>query len=238
MKIKKSIIIITIILGLITTVLFTSFLGSLRKAAINEGEMVEVVVANGDIQENVKITQDMVRLEEIPRRSVRSGSYNDINDVVGQIAKSDIIDGEQVISERMALDQKGTGLSYLIPENMRGMTIAISETSGVAGYINVGDKVDIIISYQNNDNTTTYTQFQNILVLKKGINPSGSADGEYNNAGLTSSLTLLVTPGQAEVLTFAAISGTINLTLRNPADGTKLPASEYGTSNFDAWRER
>lgn len=238
MKIKKSIIIITIILGLITTVLFVSFLGTLKKAAINEGELIEVVVADGDIQANVKITQEMVRIEEIPKRSVRSGSYDEVKDVVGQITKSEIIDGEQIISERMALDQKGTGLSYLIPENMRAMTIAINETSGVAGYINTGDKVDIIISYQSNDNTTSYTQFQNVLVLKKGINPSGGVDGEYNNTGLTSSLTLLVTPGQAEVLTFASISGSINLTLRNPADGTVVPGSEYGTANFDAWRER
>jgi pilus assembly protein CpaB len=55
---------------------------------------------------------------------------------------------------------------------MRAISIPITEVSGVAGYINPGDKIDILATYDNKDVnpvSITYTQLQNIEVAAEVI---------------------------------------------------------------------
>ena len=238
MKLNKNIIILTIILGLITTGLFIGFLGTVRNAALSQKETIEVVVASQDIDANTRITSAMITVAKVPKTAVRDGHYAKLTDVVGLITKSDILKGEQIIEDRLALRQEGTGLAYQIPDGMRAMSLPITETSGVAGYVNAGDLVDILVTYPSDKGMTTYTQIQKITVLAKGINPGTLGTGEIDNSGLTTSLTLLLTPDQAEILSYALLNGTINLTLRNPSDGTKITITEFGTGNFNTWKER
>jgi Flp pilus assembly protein CpaB len=59
------------------------------------------------------------------------------------------------------------------------------------------------------------------------------------NKGLTASLTILVTPSQAEVVGYALnIGSPIVLTLRNPVDNVQVPLTEYGQNNLESWRGR
>ncbi|MFB0957964.1 MAG: Flp pilus assembly protein CpaB [Clostridiaceae bacterium] len=85
----------------------------------------------------------------------------------------------------------------------------------------------------------TVTQFQNIEVLAIGIKPTLDENGKLvENTGVPTSVTLLVTPQQAEVMSYMLNSGTFQMTLRNPVDGLKVPLDHYGTDNFDDWRNR
>ena len=127
-------------------------------------------------------------------------------------------------------------MSYRIPENMRAITVPSSEVNGVGGYIVSGDKLDILVSYVPSEGVQVeYTQLQNIEVLEIGANIAATAETE---AGVPTSLTLLVTPAQAEVIAYANLSGSFHFTLRNPVDSAKQDLAGYGTANFDSWRER
>ncbi|UUM11756.1 Flp pilus assembly protein CpaB [Clostridiaceae bacterium HFYG-1003] len=85
----------------------------------------------------------------------------------------------------------------------------------------------------------TITQFQNIEVLAIGIKPTLDENGKLvENTGVPTSVTLLVTPQQAEVMSYMLNSGSFQMTLRNPVDGLKVPLDHFGTDNFDDWRNR
>ena len=119
---------------------------------------------------------------------------------------------------------------------MRAITVATSEVDGVGGYVMTGDKLDIMVSYTRAEGQQiVYTQLQNIEVLERGPN-AGEVD--TSGSGVPTSLTLLVTPAQAEVIAYGNLNGTFYFTLRNPADTTWLDLGGYGTDNFDSWRER
>ena len=223
-------------MALITTAMVYLYLGQVKAASQeNKVEMSQVVVALSEIPAHVKVTEEMLEIKEIPTEAVHADTYTAIADVVGGTTTTDLIAGEQVLSDRIVLDTGESELSYRIPENMRAITVPATEVNGVGGYIVSGDKLDILVSYVPADGVqVVYTQLQNIEVLETGPNIV-AAEAE---SAVPTSLTLLVTPAQAEVIAYANLSGSFHFTLRNPVDTAKQEVPSYGTENFDSWRER
>lgn len=237
MQTKKRIWIITGILALLTTAMVYFYLKQVEAASQeNKVEMSEVVVALTPIPAHVRVTEEMLGIKEIPVEAVHTDTYTKIADVVGGTTTTELIAGEQVLTERIVATDEEAALAYRIPENMRAMTVATSEVDGVGGYVMAGDKLDVLVSYTPSEGAqVAYTQLQNIEVLERGPN-NDAADSSAS--GVPTSLTLLVSPAQAEVIAFGSLNGTIYFTLRNPVDSNWQDLGGYGTDNFDSWRER
>lgn len=87
--------------------------------------------------------------------------------------------------------------------------------------------------------TFTITQFQNLEVLEIGVAAYVGANGEIvKSVGVPSSVTLLVTPEQAEIIVYMLNTATFQMSLRNPTDNATIPLDHYGDDNFAEWRER
>lgn len=245
MKIKKRILILAVLLGLLTVTVLYFYVRGLDKKTNVETQMKNVVVAISTIPAHVRITEEMLTVKSLPAEAVHPDVFTSVQDLVGGTTKSEIISGEQIIQGRVITDGVSSPLAYRIPENMRAITIPLNEVSGVAGYIEVGDRVDVLVHYEfevlNAEGNTTqktqevFTQFQNLEVMEKGPYP---ATAEEKQIGVTTSITLLVTPAQAEIMAFANINGTMHLTLRNPVDTSKVELQQFGTGNFNTWRDR
>lgn len=235
MKVNKKVFIITILLSLLTVGVLYNYINELKNQPAVTVEQTEVVTALNTIPAYVKITEDMLTVTSISKEAVHPEAILDKSKVVGRVTRTEIIKGEQVLDSRLIEEGGDTTLSYQIPEGMRAATIPSSEISGVGGYIEPKDKIDILVSYSDDEAETkvVFTQFQNIKVIKVG--PS-TIDAESN--GIPTSITVLVTPEQAEVLAFATINGSFHFTLRNPMDKEKVSLDQYGTDNFDNWRDR
>lgn len=241
MKLKKRVVFLAVLLGLITVALLYNYITSIEEPPVPEIEMTQVITAINTIPENTRISAEMLTESMIPAEAVHPDVIKDAIEIIGFITKSEIITGEQVLRSRIAFDQLGTNLSYLIPENMRAITISIGEVSGVAGHVYPGDKIDLLVTYSEEEiteNPTTFTQFQNIEVIRKGVNPHNNAELDSANQGLTSTITILVTPEQAEVIAFANLYGATHISLRNPIDGDIVNLDDFGFDNFDDWRAR
>lgn len=239
MKIKKRIIILALFFAVVTAGLFYSYLTQLEEPETVAFQKKEVLVAAATIPENTLITQDLVMLKSVPLESVHGEALKSMEAAVGYLAKSDIVAGEQVLSSRVASDLTSSSLSYRIPDGMRATALSSTEVSAVAGFIAVGDRVDILVTYTDVEGSglTTLTQFQNLEVLAKGASTSGET-GAQSDTGVSSTLTLLVTPAQAEVLAYAMQSGNLHLTLRNPSDTEKVLVDKFNRSVFDSWKSR
>lgn len=238
MKIKKRILALAVLLGLLTVAVFYIYIQGINEAPAAEVKLKNVVVAVSTIPAHVKITQEMLAVKSIAVEAVHPASFTSVVEAVGGTTKSVIVNGEQVLKDRVITDGTSTSLSYRIPENMRAMTIALTEITGVAGYIMPGDKIDILATYSDeaiNPVRFTITQFQNIEVLEKGPYTAVAAEQQV---GVTSSITLLVNPAQAEVLAYANLNGALHFTLRNPVDTNKIDLQQFDSGNFNTWRER
>lgn len=241
LKMKKSIIALAVILGLMITGLVYYYIQTLNKVPEVKVVLEDVVVAASSIPAHVKITNDMLVIKSLPVEAVHPDAARKIEDLVGFTTKTEIYIEEQVLKGKVASGTDATSLSYRIPENMRAITIPMNEISGVGGYIMKSDHIDILVTYNDpaiSPTLLTITQFQDIEVLEKGPMTGGTTEDAASGQGVSSSLTLLVNPAQAEVIAYALINGNMQMTLRNPVDSTKNELTQFGTAEFTTWRER
>ena len=275
MKRSRILIVLALLLALVTTFFLYRYIESLRVEPEVTVEYGSVVVAATNIPEHIKITEEMIVVKELPVEAIHVNAARSTADLVGFTTTMNILADEQVLKSKIAADDVQSGLSYQIPENMRAIVIPTGEVSGLAGYLQIGDKVDMLVTYNNQTKpgqhpgittpveTTpgeepepevpvepippeeiegyieTITQMQNVEILAIGIKPQMSAEGNIvQNTGVPTSVTLLVTPEQAEVVSYILNTATFQLTLRNPVDGVEVPLSHYGTDNFNDWRNR
>ncbi|MCR3956874.1 MAG: Flp pilus assembly protein CpaB [Gudongella sp.] len=248
MKVNKKILLIGVLLGIITIFFLNRYIQSLRVdpeevAATSYSDVVTAITA---IPEHIRITEEMVQISSVPVEGVHPDAITDLDLVVGAITRTEIISGEQILAGRVVNEESDAGLSYWIPENMRAMTIPVSEVVGVGNYIQTGDTVDILATYEfevddpqdpEEEETIqmTYTQLQNIEVVAVGAR---RAQTEEDTIQQPESLTILVNPEQAEVVAWATLNGSFHLTLRNPVDNQINELDHYGSDNFETFRVR
>lgn len=238
MRANKKILILAVVLGLATVFGLSTYMKKSGAIAVDQGGYTEVIVAASTIPANVKITEEMLVSQSMPADAVHPDANKSISKIIGGISTMEIVKGEQILSNKVALGESDADLAYRIPDDMRAISIPTDEVVGVAGFVNVGHKIDILVTYSNKDIakvTTTYTQLQNIEVLAVGNAKQGDPASQTD---LPSTLTLLVKPEQAEVLVYALSNGTMNFTLRNPSDTKKIDFKSYSSENFGTYKER
>jgi len=119
------------------------------------------------------------------------------------------------------------GLAPTIPVGMRAVTVRVNDVAGDAGFVLPGLRVDVLVTGRppTGDSTMTATVLQNVLVLSAGQAMQSDARGTPVSV---STVTLLVTPGDAETLTLANGEGRLQLILRNSSDeGVEKPEGRY-----------
>jgi len=111
----------------------------------------------------------------------------------------------------------GLGLAPTIPVGMRAVSVRVNDVAGVAGFVLPGMRVDVLVTGRppNDPGSVTSTVLQNIQVLSAGQTIQADAKGQAIQAP---TVTLLVTPEQAETLTLSNSEGRIQLVLRNSSD--------------------
>ncbi len=262
----KKIYIIAAILALVTGIAAYSFGKSLEaEAKPPEIPTTTVVITTVDIGEGVFITQEMVQLKAVPSEFVAANAATTLGDVVGKVNKYKCMANQQVTFDQLGSAEDasitaGGRLSYAVTPGMRAMTIYVSEITGVAGYVNPGDHVDIICSYdfnvklretvadeENADGAQNVQSanageipilsssmfLQNIKVLEAGIITQKLIEVQEGvEPTVYTSLTLEVSPEDALKLQFAVTYGEISLLLRAVDDTQSVSPAEFTNYYF------
>jgi pilus assembly protein CpaB len=154
--------------------------------------------------------------------------------VLGRTPRAKILANEPVRRERLASADAGVGLNALIRKGMRAMTVVVDNQSGVGGFIQPGNYVDVIVtirpdSQRGRSSWATETILSGIPVLTVAATnrEKPSKDGEPKRRSTARkqkpSVTLELSPGQAEKLALAVSKGDIHLVLRGDLDITTDP---------------
>jgi pilus assembly protein CpaB len=181
--------------------------------------LAQIVLATKDLEVGTLLKEDDVKLADWPG-SVPVGATNQVKTVIGRGVITAIYAKEPIITTRLAQTGMGGGMAAMIPPGMRAVAVRVNEVVGVAGFVVPGMHVDVLISGNSPGGngslgTLTQTLLQNIEVLSAG------QDFKKDNEGkpiMVQVVNMLVTPTQAEQLSLAASSTSIQLVLRNPID--------------------
>jgi pilus assembly protein CpaB len=181
-----------------------------------------IAVAAADISLGQRLTPEMFKLAEWPTDSVPKGAFTDPQKLGGRVLKSNLQIGEPVSETKLAPSGTLGGLSALIAEGKRAITVRVNDVIGVAGFALPGNYVDIIVSTQKDATPGTDMREQSIskIVLERilVLAVAQEVNRDETKPKVVNAVTLEVTPEQAEKLDLARSVGTLSLALRNQVD--------------------
>lgn len=133
---------------------------------------IKVVVPLIPISEGKTISMNDVTAVKWPKEFLpKHATFGEVTDVVGRVAKQDLFPGEPIFTEKVSGSDTNGGLPAVIPQGMRAVSVAVTEVKGVAGFVKPGDRVDVLTTFElDQEGTseklrTTRTVLQNVLVL-------------------------------------------------------------------------
>jgi pilus assembly protein CpaB len=203
---------------IVSTIFYRMTAGSNPSAPKQEATNTkDIVLAAKPLPVGVTIKPADVRVGKVTADQFPKGAFSKIEEVVDRPVISNVLVDEPVQEGRLAARGSGLGLAPIIPVGMRGVTVRVTDVAGVAGFVLPGLRVDVLVTGRppNMDGNITTTCLQNMLVLSAGQTIQPDARGQAIN---TPTVTLLATPEQAETLTLAGNSGSVQLILRNGSD--------------------
>ena len=219
MKNKRALIVMTIaiLFGLAAVVFAARWLHNQPTDASGH-----ILVAATDINLGQRLTPEMFKLAEWPTRSVPRGAFTDPQQISGRVLKTSLLTGEPVSEAKLAPAGTLGGLSALIAEGKRAITVRVNDVIGVAGFALPGNYVDIIVSTQKDPLPGSDMREQSIskIVLERilVLAVAQEVNRDETKPKVVNAVTLEVTPEQAEKLDLARSVGTLSLALRNQVD--------------------
>jgi pilus assembly protein CpaB len=184
-----------------------------------------VVMAALNIPARAQITAPMVTTTTRPVDQVQSDAIGDPSQAVGQLAAIGIPQGGVLVASALA---KPTPIpvGVQVPAGMRAVSIQIDQVKGVSGLLHPGDHVDVMsIPPRGQGDPQAYTFLRDVVVLAVGAdytNPQSAAVANAPPGAPTpppapaATVTLSVTPEQADILAAADLNSTVRLALRPP----------------------
>jgi pilus assembly protein CpaB len=192
----------------------------------------QVAVAAVDIDIGSRLTPQMVKVVPWPAGSVPDGAAAEAPPLVDRVVRTAIAKGEPVLEAKLAPVGTTGGLSAIVAEGKRAMTVRVNDVVGVAGFALPGNYVDILVNTfedgagasTDKDRSVSKIVLEHILVLAV----AQEAGRDETKPKVVNAVTLEVTPEQAELLDLARSVGTLSLVLRNQVDPS--PAQTAGAT--------
>jgi pilus assembly protein CpaB len=214
---------VSALMGLIAVIIGAQWLG--RQAALATNK---VVVAARDIPLGSVLSPDMLKSIDWPAGSAPDGVITDPKLAELRVVKVNLQRGEPVLESRLAPVGTKGGLSAIISEGKRAVTVKVNEVIGVAGFALPGNMVDVMVNARDEaDKPVSKIVLEQILVLAT----AQEANPDQTKAKVVSAVTLELTPAQAERLDLARSIGNLSLVLRNQFD--KSPTRTVGARAAD-----
>ena len=215
----KGMLVLAAVLSMITAALVYNYL--LAAGNKTAKDKVPVVVAKVDIPPKTRITLDMVQVSYVPAEYVQPGAIQDSKAIIGVLVREQIVAGEQITDRQLFIEGKSGGFTGMIPVGKRAVTVAVTDVTGVAGFIKPGDYVDVAVTF---DATTAGDYIgdvilKNILVLAVNHDTAtgtmnAEKDKDKKEPLKTATVTLAVNAIDVHYLAVGDDRGKIRLALR------------------------
>lgn len=219
---------VAILFGLFAVYLANTFLLASSRSR-DAGGTTPVAVARVPLEYGMAVTADKIRFAEFPNSSIPKGSFRSLGSLLpsGQkrFALTSIAVGEPILAGKVTGAGQNASIAALLPDGMRAASVRINDVSGVAGFIQPNDSVDVLITRSVADQSgqqITDVLLQNTRVIAIGQD----AKGESGQPQVAKTATLQVDPLGAQKLALAQEIGSLSLVLRKPGDDQESGVAE------------
>ena len=183
--------------------------------------MVPVVVAAKDIPGGVTIDRTALVVAEWPAGTQPAGAYTTVDLVAGRVTRVAVYKGQAIVPGRLAAYGARATPEVRITPGKRAYGIRINDVARMAGIVQPNSRVDILVVIDDPANTRKRVAklfLSNMRVLAIAAAPERAQDGRPAGA----SVTLEVTPDEAERIALAASQGQLQIVLRGYGDSDSI----------------
>jgi pilus assembly protein CpaB len=174
-----------------------------------------VVVAREDVQIGTRLQPGMLELVDWPSASPLKNPLTSIEQATDRVVNMPLVKGEPISTAKLAAKGETGGLSAVLREGRRAVTVKVNEIVGVAGFALPGNYVDVMVNTpdsQNNLVSKIVIERIQVLAVAQDVANLESKPKVVN------AVTLEVTPAQAEKIDLARSVGSLSLVLRSQVD--------------------
>ncbi|EKS9793879.1 MULTISPECIES: Flp pilus assembly protein CpaB [Burkholderia] len=211
-------LVVAMVAGLAAVVFASHWLMQTSTSAVTP-----VAVAATDLNLGEPLGPNQIRMVSWPSGSVPTGAFTDTKALEGRVVRTSLSRDEPVIESKLAPVGTKGGLSAVIADGSRAITVRVNDVVGVAGFALPGNYVDVIVNTQEQQGKTDGQSISKIVlehILVLAVAQQVSRDDTAPK--VVNAVTLEVTPDQAERLDLARSVGTLSLVLRNQVDQKTL----------------
>ena len=229
-------LVISVLVGIAVTALAVGWVANKGAIASNK-----VVVAVMDIELGSRLNSQMLTTIDWPSGSLPQGAFADLKELQDRVVKTSIQRGEALLNAKLAPLGTQGGLSAVIAEGKRAMTVRVNDVVGVAGFALPGNYVDVMVNAQQDkaggkgneeQQQISKTVLEHVLVLAV----AQEAGRDDTKPKVVNAVTLELTLEDAEKLDLARNVGTLSLVLRNQTD--KQPVTTKGMTKKELFGEK
>jgi pilus assembly protein CpaB len=220
---------VALVLGLATSFLVFTWLqgekNRLMAAPVTLTKNVQVLVANADLAWGIKLTPEMLQMQEVPPGAIPEGHFTTMDAIKDRVLLVDMKRNELLLESKLApLDGKTGGVTAVTDPNKRAMSVKVDDVIGVAGFIKPADRVDVMVTIEPTGSGQAKTMskmiLENLKVLAAGTQMERK--GKEEEPTPVQVITVEVDVEEAEKLALASTQGRLRLALRNPLNAEKI----------------
>ena len=159
-----------------------------------------------------------------PAYFIRGGQGGNPQDLMGTVVRTEISAGQPLTQGAIVRPGDRGFLAAALGPGMRAITVGVSATSGVAGFVFPGDRVDLVLTQEVKGEgegaplKVSETVIRNIRVLATDQRINARDENGNQVAAPIATVTLEATPRIAEKIMVAQTIGQLSLSLRSLAD--------------------
>jgi pilus assembly protein CpaB len=216
-----------VVAGVVATFAIHSYISIKTKVPVAATR--QAIIAAADISPGTAIYGQVVKAVTWPQAVIPPNCASTMQEIEGRVVKVPIPKGNPILFSMLAPEGTAAGLSGILEDGKRALTVKVDEVAGVAGFIHPGDHVDVLmdLSLKGQNEHFSKTILHDISVLTTG--QIWEQKGE-NKPIVVNTVTLELSPENAEVLNLASNEGKIRLALRNRNNKTVAQTQGVTTS--------
>lgn len=219
-------------------------MSSVPKLTMAPENKVEILVAKDDLVPGSFVLKEKLAWQEWPEDALnelmlKKGDV-DKEHFAGSVVRSRVPAGQPLLPSAVVKAGERGFLAAVLAPGMRAVTVPISAASGVGGFVFPGDKVDLLVSInlepigEDKENKPDIDFTQTLLTDVRVLGKDQMAEQVEGEAKVAKTVTLEVTPKQAEMIALSNRIGKMSLALRSLAEEEEFFADarphvpEYG----------
>jgi pilus assembly protein CpaB len=222
----KIALVVAVFFGLIAAYGIYNFLSQQQKETDSlRASNQDIVVAAQDIPPGTTLNDEalkkgLIKTTPWPKSSIPAGAFSSPQQVLGKVNRVKIVANEPILESRLA--GEGAGLTVRLEAGKRALALRVDEIVGVSGFIVPDDRVDVILTTTPLGAGDGAKISKIVLQNKRVLSVAQSTEQKDGKPQLARSITLEVTPEEAEKLSLASQEGPIVLALRGLGDDAQL----------------